>query len=245
MGRKTLLLRSLVFLVLSAVKNSYSSDAGILSVITEPESIEVWINNDFLGLSPVIDKKMPEGTYQIKLVDPLQRSSVYEQISISKNTRTIVEKKIDSRFGCLKVSSVPQGAKVFLSTELGTTPLVNEFMNPGTYSLRIQHPDTRYDPLSRSITIKQGDTVSLNESLEREKILNKKALIRLSLGAAAAGGFVWAIIEQGLRQKYTDRYKLTADNKYKTDSDIASRCSILGITIGSACLIGLEIAAFF
>jgi hypothetical protein len=145
-------------------------------VITEPESIEVWINNDFLGLSPVIDKKMPEGTYQIKLVDPLQRSSVYEQISISKNTRNNCGKKRSiHRFGSLKVSSVPQGAKVFLSTELGTTPLVNEFMNPGTYSLRIQHPDTRYDPLSRSITIKQGDTVSLNESLEREKILNKKA----------------------------------------------------------------------
>ena len=76
--------------------------------------------------------------------------------------------------------------------------------------------------------------MSLNESLEREKILNKKALIRLSLGAAAAGGFVWAIIEQGLRQKYTDQYKLTADDKYKADSDVASLCSILGITIGSA-----------
>ena len=115
MGRKTLILRTLVFLVLSTVKFSFCSDAGMLSVITEPESIEVWINNDFLGLSPVIDKKMPEGTYQIKLVDPLQRSSLSEQISITRNTRTIIEKKIDSRFGYLKVSSVPQGASISLN----------------------------------------------------------------------------------------------------------------------------------
>ena len=68
----------------------------------------------FLASQPVIDKKMPEGTYQIKLVDPLQRSSLSEQISITRNTLTIIEKD-RLRFGYLKVSSVPQGAKVFLN----------------------------------------------------------------------------------------------------------------------------------
>jgi hypothetical protein len=223
---------------------------GFLTVHTDPEGIEVWLDDNFVGDSPITDKKLKSGRYSLKLVDPVQHSSTVEEIYIQDNENTVVEKTIKSKFGTLKVTSVPEGAEVSIATELGPTPVSNDFMNPGKYRLEIRHPDSRYHPVIEEIVIPRGESVSLSKTLEKEKSFDKKDFWRLVLGAGTAGGYVWGIVQYANYTRNVERtvnysYDQEKRDEFDKKKNGALAQSILGIVGGSLCLIGLEIVAFF
>jgi hypothetical protein len=231
---------------------------GLLSVKTDPEGIEIWLDDQFVGDSPLIDKKLKPGRYSLKLVDPIQHSSTIEEIFIQDGETTVIEKTIKSKFGTLKINSTPEGAQVYISSDLGNTPVSNDFMNPGKYRIELRHPNKLYKSVMEDVTIPRGESVTISKALEKRKVLDGKAKLRLLLGAGTAGGFVWAIIKQGDYKSWDtkideiDNYKFSnlseSKNKLKKWDDERSKAAVmrtLGIIGGSLCLLGLEITAFF
>ena len=220
---------------------------GFLTVRTDPDGIEVWLDDNFVGDSPVIDKKLKSGRYSLKLVDPVQHSSTVEEIFIQDNENTVIEKTIKSKFGSLKVTSVPEGAEVSIATELGPTPVSNDFMNPGKYRLEVRHPDKKYHPVVEEVVIPRGETVSLSKTLEKEKSWDKKDTWRIILGLGTAGGYVLGIVEYGQFKKLQQQAHLEPQRYPDADQQKNGKLvwSILGTVAGSLCLVGLEIVAFF
>jgi hypothetical protein len=232
---------------------------GMLSVRTDPEGIEVWLDDQFVGDSPIVDKKLKPGRYSLKLVDPIQHSSTIEEIFIQDGETTVIEKTIKSKFGTLKINSVPEGAQVYISSDLGNTPVSNNFMNPGKYRIELRHPNKLYKSVMEDVTIPRGESVTISKTFEKRKILDGKAKLRLLLGAGSAGGFVWAIIKQGDYKSWDT--KIDEINNYENIETIPERdrklskwkderakagvMRTLGIIGGSLCLLGLEITAFF
>ena len=43
---------------------------GTLTVKTDPEGIEVWLGDKFLGQAPIVEKKVRAGRYVLKLGRP-------------------------------------------------------------------------------------------------------------------------------------------------------------------------------
>jgi hypothetical protein len=229
---------------------AWSADEGILTVKTDPEGIEVWLNDKYIGDAPIYEKKVTPGQYAVKLVDPVRRTSVVEQVFIQAGEPTILEKTMTTKFGTLRVTSDPAGADVYLSSPLGKTPFANEFMNPGKYRLEINNPGKLYKPVVQEVLIPRGETVVITKKLEQNKLLDNKALLRLGLGAGAALGFVWAIVEQGkhtqLDQKIVDKPLVLKDlEDWRKQSKSAATKRVLGIVGGSLCIVGFEIVAFF
>jgi hypothetical protein len=221
---------------------------GFLTVRTDPDGIEVWLDDNFVGDSPVIDKKLKSGRYSLKLVDPVQHSSTVEEIFVQDNENTVIEKTIKTKFGSLKVTSVPEGATVSIATELGSTPVSNDFMNPGKYRVEIRHPDKKFKPVVEDILIPRGETVSLSKTLEQEKSWDNKDTWRILLGLGTAGGYIFGAVQYGNFKKLQQEEllgPLKVREKAKEDKPGALAASILGIVGGSLCLIGLEIVAFF
>jgi len=220
---------------------------GFLTVRTDPDGIEVWLDDNFVGDSPVIDKKLKSGRYSLKLVDPIQHSSTVEEVFIQDNENTVIEKTIKSKFGSLKVTSVPEGAQVSIATELGTTPVSNDFMNPGKYRVEIRHPDSKFTPVTEEVVIPRGESVSLSKTLEQQKSWDKKDTWRILLGLGTAGGYVWGIVQHGNYKKFREQLNCFPDDP----DDISGKKrgalaqSVIGIVAGSLCLVGLEIVAFF
>lgn len=239
-------LKFVLFLTVSGSFYAIFAD-GILTVRTDPDGIEIWLDDNFVGDSPIIDKKLKSGRYTLKMVDPVQHSSTIEEIFVQEGETTVIEKTLKSKFGSLKVSSDPEGATVSIATELGKTPVSNNFMNPGKYRVEIRYPNKRYHSASEDIVIPRGETVSLSKTLEQEKRFDKKDFWRLMLGAGTAGGYVWAIVQQGNHTKFDEQYKsnelLNSSAKGKADGALAQ--TIIGTIVGSLCLVGLEIVAFF
>jgi hypothetical protein len=235
-------------------RNSFSD--GFLSVRTDPDGIEVWLDDNFVGDSPIIDKKLKSGRYSLKLVDPVQHSSTIEEIFVQDNENTVIEKTIKSKFGSLRVNTVPEGAIVSIATELGPTPVTNDFMNPSKYRVEIKHPDKKYIPITEEVIIPRGESISLTKTLEREKTFTNKDKWRLILGAGTVLGYAVAIWQQGNYNEYSlkDSYGSSKcfqdlyqekDVNYHSKANGALLYSILGMVFGSGCLIGLEIVAFY
>jgi hypothetical protein len=236
------------FLFLVGIITTLSAD-GYLTVRTEPEGIEVWLDDNFVGDSPIIDRKLKAGRYSLKLVDPVQRSSTVEDIFIQDNENTVIEKTITSKFGTLRVTSVPEGALVSIATELGPTPVANDFMNPGKYRLEIRHPDKKFHPIIEEIVIPRGESVSLSKTLEQEEVegWTNKDTWRIILGLGTAGGYVFGIIQYG-SFKRLQQQAILDPREYPNaakERPGALAAGILGIIGGSLCLVGLEILAFF
>lgn len=214
---------------------------GRLTVTTDPEGVEVWLDENYIGNTPITERKFPVGRYTVRLVDPIQRISQMEQIMITAGQSVILEKKLDPKFGTLKVNTVPEGAEVFLSVPLGKTPVSNDFIIPGKYLLQIKYPDHFS---SKNVTVNKGAPVTVSDTMPavepppEEPLLNKKAWIRLGLGAGAIGSFVWALVEHGNVSEF----------RYENNNEKAATASLfraLGITAGSLCVIGFEVVAFF
>jgi hypothetical protein len=209
----------------------HAEEDGMLTVKTDPEGIEIWLDDKFVGEAPILDKKLKPGRYSLKLVDPVQRTSSVEDVFIQPGQTTVIEKALEGKFGSLRVTTQPEGAEVSISSPLGKTPLSNDLMNPGKYRIEIKDPNNKYIPVTEDVVIPKGKTVDLTKTLQKKNILDTKALARLVLGAGAAGGFVWAVIQNG--------------EFHKTGSSSAQVQRAIGVTVGSICVVGFEIVAFF
>jgi hypothetical protein len=233
----------LIFGILAVAARAQND--GTLTVKTQPEGIEVWLDDKYIGDSPIMDKKLKPGRYQLKLVDGIQHTSQSEEVFIQAGQTALIEKTIVSKFGSLRVTSEPPGAEVLLLTSLGETPVSNEFMNPGKYRLEVRYPGKNYKPATEDITIPRGELVSVDKTLEAKKALDTKALVRLALGAGAIGGFVWAIVEQGEYKSNQKQADYSSAQTYRDKAAAANAWKWVGVAGGSLCVVGFEIVAFF
>jgi hypothetical protein len=231
---------SITFIMLISGAFLAAADDGSLTVKTTPEGVEVWIDEKYAGDTPIIDKKLKSGRYNIRLVDPIQHTSVTEEVLIQDDKNVILEKTMSGKFGSLKIQSNPEGANVYLLTSLGKTPVSNDFMNPGKYHVEIRHPNKRIAVLREDVVIPRGETISLEKTLEKSSPLNLKVIARLGFGAGAIAGFAWAIAENGNAKEYSKNYK-----NHPNDEQSAKIKRNVGIVVGCVCVTGFEIVAFF
>jgi len=222
---------------------------GRLTVHTVPENIEVWIDDQYIGDSPIIDKKLRQGRYLLRFIDPIQHTSEIENIFINDNDSLYIEKTIQTRYGKLLVKSNPPGANVLISTDLGETPLSNDFMNPGKYRIEIRYPDGKYRVSTSDIIIPKGETVKLEKELEKNKQINKISILRITLGACAIGALIWAVVDQGKYKLYNFKASeaLLSDlqNEYQSRADKAKLRRTIAVSTGVTCIISFEITSFF
>lgn len=217
---------------------------ALLTVKTEPNGIEIWLEDKYIGDSPIVNKRLKPGKYTLRLVDAFQHTSTQEHIELKNGESIVVEKTIDSKFGSLRIISNPAGAHVYLSSTLGKTPLVNDLMNPGKYRVELHHPNQRYKIYSEDIVINPGERVELNRSLQKEKVLTKKGLLKIGLGAGTIAGIVFATLYQGDSKDYRHQYSSMPTEHNKKKYENAKIYRNVAISGSILCLVGLEIVSF-
>jgi hypothetical protein len=210
----------------------FAESEGALTVKTDPDGIEVWLDDKYIGDSPIMAKKLKTGRYSLKLVDPVQHSSTVEEVFIQAGEQTLIEKTVKSRYGSLKVTSDPEGADVSVLTSLGKTPVSNDFIIPGKYRLEIKHQNKSYEKTVDDVVVSKGETVTLNKTLPKKNALDNKALLRLGFGVLAVGGLVLTVAE-------------SVDPNYNSPNNGCKNGQIIGLVAGALCVVGFEIVAFF
>ncbi len=230
----------LFFSILFINSQLWASRDGQITVITEPVGVEVWLGNHFIGNSPVREKIVAPGKYEIRLIAPIQKITATEEVLVFSGKTAVVEKKMIPRFGSLQVNSIPENATVYLTVPLGKTPLKSEFVVPGKYQVEIRHPESLYKNSEKQVVVNEGETAVLIDTLimEKKKIFDKKALVRLGLGAGSVAAFICGIVENGNNNRYKSSGRLNEARTARVRRN-------LGIVGGGVCVVAFEIVAFF
>ena len=119
-------------------KTRQDSSFSILHVITKPESgASIALNGRTLSqLTPYTNDMLPPGKYIVS-VSKERYETVTKTINIKAGESLTVEMEMPAKHGKVRITSVPQGAKVFIDNEeCGVTPCEKEIII-GPHDLRV------------------------------------------------------------------------------------------------------------
>ncbi|MFN8672114.1 MAG: PEGA domain-containing protein [Candidatus Sericytochromatia bacterium] len=176
-----------------------------LEVITEPENVQVTINNNVQGFSPIILETVFQGTYKIKINKKI--ISVFKKyIDTSKNNNEFVDFNL-FRFGKVFLSSNPQGAEIMVNGEkAGITPKTLE-LPIGDHILE----------LNKNGFVNKLEKISLKNEKYQNLLLN---LTSLKNSDATIAFFPTGFIEDGfsLSGHFLSLSQYTTSSYYEDDS---------------------------
>jgi hypothetical protein len=136
-------------------------NVGTAIIESDPPGTTVLIDGEAAGTTP-FSKELSVGPHRLEF----RRRNVTRVIPIDvvkgRATTTRVEWTV-RRFGGLKVASTPTGAEMRLDGKVvGTTPVSLNEVAAGTHTLALKVGNSQ---LQRSITVVEGETLELNESI--------------------------------------------------------------------------------
>ena len=135
-------------------------DIGVgFSLDTSPQGARVFLDDEPLGTTP-LERQIVPGTFRIK-IEKEGYVTKSENLSINSDFEVTYElEPVPQLYGILQVSSLPEGAEVYIAGEKrGTTPLKQE-MEPGQYQMELRLPGFR--------AFKEEITITLGQSLLRD-----------------------------------------------------------------------------
>ncbi|AEK73694.1 hypothetical protein GQS_09000 [Thermococcus sp. 4557] len=138
---------------------------GYLDAYSNPPGAEVYVDEDYLGTTPITDHKLPLGEHTIKVkMEDYKEYTKTINIELGKTTK--VEATLSAIPATFKVSSNPSGADVYINGKYrGTTPLTLE-LSPGTHSLTISK--NGYKEYVMNVTLEAGETVGITVQFENK-----------------------------------------------------------------------------
>jgi hypothetical protein len=167
--------------------------SGTLTITTDPPNASLYIDGQLTGQTPLLKHPLPAGQHTIYLRDQTQQIDYTKIIEISENSNTALNVPLQKDYCKLTVSSKPDSSEVFLLTPIGKTPIIDEQIDQGTFTLEIRSPNNRYLPLRKNnIYIDKNNPGIINDPLSRKKILTKKAWLQIGLGIASVGSYSWS-----------------------------------------------------
>ena len=148
-------------------------NVGWISIQSEPDSAEVVIraSGKLLGYTPLIDRKVTPGSYDLYLKQPLY-DTAFVSITVGMDEHMPV-KQVNLRRarGHLKVQVQPSGTRVWLDgKKIGESPLETDTVIAGLRNLELRQ--ATYDPIQKSVEIAEAGVTLINDTLKRDNYLN-------------------------------------------------------------------------
>ena len=166
---KSLESKTVYIMVVSGITTSQSLEApriktGWIILDSEPTGASVFINDEFVGNTPLTNYKQVYGTYSYRVEHPNYHNSTG---TIELKTDKL-EKKIELKpaFGSIAITSSVAGANVLLdgTATNKTTPCTLAEVPSGQHTITIQKE--KYSPKQQKVTVEDGQTAHLSISLD-------------------------------------------------------------------------------
>ncbi len=124
--------------VVSLTDIELSPRFGYLELTSEPSEAEVYLNNDFLGITPIARREISSDNHEIIV----KKTPYYDyriNFTIEDGDAKQFNVILEPNYGELIINSEPPNAKVSIAgREVGTTPYRNAQQPSGSYSIRLE-----------------------------------------------------------------------------------------------------------
>lgn len=148
---------------------------GSLSVVAQPESARIYVNNEFRGETPLALEGLAPGEYRLR-AERRGYEADARTIQVRAGQKTTEEFRLQRNSGVLELVTEPPGVKVFVDGEEKgeTTPsavaliseaLTVDLLSRGEHTLQLTRPGWSHRP--RKFKIDTDQAVTLHEKLTR------------------------------------------------------------------------------
>ena len=137
---------------------------GWIVISSKPSGATVYINDEFVGNTPLTNYKQAYGTYTYRLEHPNYHSSTGTiELNSGKTERTV---ELKPAFGAIAITSNVSGAKVLLDGKATNkvTPCTLEEVPSGQHNVQVQKD--KYSPRQQNVVVEDGQTAQLSVSLD-------------------------------------------------------------------------------
>lgn len=141
---------------------------GILWVISEPAGAEVFVNGTFKGVTPLRLDGVNAGNYTLKVVLSGYESQTKTVTVVGEQTNkfTFTLKKIATKPAILKVTTIPEGAEVYIDGLLVGISNNSFTISEGTHEILIRLEG--YQDYVATITVKGGEVRTISVTLKEK-----------------------------------------------------------------------------
>jgi tetratricopeptide (TPR) repeat protein len=143
---------------------------GSLKISSSPDKAKVYLNNEYLGTTPLILNQLKPGDYQSKLSkdgyqDWIKKVTVVTSKTNILSVSLIAKPKPVPAYGKFSIDSTPSSAQIYLNDKpKGTTPLTLD-NPPGTYQLKLTKEG--YQDWQQEITIIANQATRVSTDLKK------------------------------------------------------------------------------
>jgi hypothetical protein len=166
--------------------------SGALNVTSQPSGASVYLDEQEIGSTPIINFMVRAGSHKLQLTDQNSNKSAVKIIQILPDSSLTLEVPLDVSYGNLDVDCSPRGATVSLSTNLGAAPLKNARLIAGDYTIKIESSSPFYKPVTKAVTVPINGTEPVTVKLPRNgshlfKVGTQVLLALAAIGSSAIG----------------------------------------------------------
>lgn len=136
---------------------------GWIILNSEPSGATVYINDEFVGNTPLTNYKQAYGTYNYRIEHPNYHPSTGTiELNSGKTEKTITLKPA---FGAIAITSNVTGAKVLLDGKAtNKTPCTLEEIPSGRHTIIVQKD--KYSPRQQNVVVEDGQTAKISLTLD-------------------------------------------------------------------------------
>ncbi|MCE5224209.1 PEGA domain-containing protein [bacterium] len=141
---------------------------GVLWILSVPDGAEVFVNNVFKGVTPLRLDNVNAGNYTVKVVMNGYETQT-KTVTVTggqTNKQTFTLKKTASKPGTLKITTVPEGAEVYIDGILVGISNHSFTITEGTHKVLIRLEG--YQDYVVTITVKSGEVKALTVTLKEK-----------------------------------------------------------------------------
>lgn len=168
-GIKSLEPKTVYLLTISGVMSDKEQEpvrtkTGWIILDSEPSGASVYINNEFVGNTPLSNYKQAYGTYQYRLENPNYHPATgVIELNAGRFEQKVVLKPA---FGSIFVNSSIAGAKIILDgKQTGKqTPATLTEIPSGSHTISLQMD--KYAPKQQEVTVEDGQTANVSLTLD-------------------------------------------------------------------------------
>ena len=146
-----------------AEAKAFALTHGSINIKSAPERVEVYLNGDKKGKTPIVLKGLEEGAYTIEL-RKADYIKVDRTVTVKARQTVEVSEKLQLMPGRIKITSNPEGSTILLNGDnKGVTPLTISEMKAGEYKITLKKDG--YEDKNISVTVNPGKTAAIDTRL--------------------------------------------------------------------------------
>ena len=121
-----------------SVKVSLIAKPGAMNIYSEPDGAEIFVDNNYMGVTPLSLKKVAEGEHEIRLVKEKYKEWT-QRVFVRSFQPTDVKATLEVSPGILTINSVPSGASInFRGKFIAKTPHTLSNITPGEVVVTVE-----------------------------------------------------------------------------------------------------------